>query len=894
MLRLFAKTKSAVAVVAIVLLAVILFTIGGITIAGSRRLTFPADGYVIAYADGVDSAVSADQIRFTSGTSVTSTTLSSENFLHFDDESISSLGGMTLVNLDRYEAGFMDSYYLEARQILEKDESVYKIDNNSSTLEFENILLKTGDRTYLMASPSIIFNQSNGQQYTVRNGFVEIAYLDESGSAARISDGTDAWQFLTDGASLTMDNGSTLDLGGMQFLSASESSGADAGYDSGTASQGLALSEIEVDLDLNVNIQVVNNSADAWVAPTFLVNPVNGADGASGDDGTLGDNGTSGESGRDGIAGEDGADGEDGSAGGRGAAAAVGGDGSAGRDGDNTDDDENLEDAARYLKPCITISSWSQDAGSFAFSFVPYNMGWTVSDDGVIWFGTVVDEDGKKSLIDTAITKNSLYVYLINARTSKVIGEWKEEDLTGGPNVGITNGQTYTPVTSSISLTPETSYKLIFEGKTKNGKTTLLTRTFQTDANGLYLQKVDSGYIGDDNTAKDYNTRYEEALKKCGKTSIKADAAFLGLMPTLSGRQEIKTIDSVSITYRNLKDGSTGKDNRFDSETQREALAEIANADLIYPLDNLLSNTEYTITITATLISGAQSTIKDTYLTVKQTPSVRCARFDANEGRFFISSLDLTCQTDFDEHTALAGQIDPDGAIAYYRHEVYLYNTETDRMTGNALKTRTTYDTASPSVSFYIGGTLTEGTYYKNRIYVTWFDNERYVTKEVSTCTNSDACRIIQSSKPYIQFDDTPYNGSDAGITTTSIKGRIYVFPGSKSNNEIYVGDSVNHKILLTYNSSSTSGIIEISSLNGWHYVDYDESGKMTDGDLIGTNGLDPTVIPATGAYYEFELDGLKSGTTYTITLEGCMSQTSDTRTQIGSTTIKTLSDEQQ
>jgi hypothetical protein len=430
---------------------------------------------------------------------------------------------------------------------------------------------------------------------------------------------------------------------------------------------------------------------------------------------------------------------------------------------------------------------------------------------------------------------------------------------------------------------------LIFEGKTNTGKTTLLTRTFQTDANGLYLQKVDSGYI-DSAAVSGYKKRYEDALKICNKTSIKADKAFLGLMPTLSGKQEIDTIESVEITYKNLTDGSTGTDTRFNTASARQALATIANEGLTYPLDGLYPNSEYTITITATLTSGLESTVKDTYLTVKQTPSLRCARFDANEGRFFISSLDLTCEADATGSTALSGQIDPDSAIAYYQHEVYLYDSDKKSMTGSALKTRTTYDTASPSVSFYIGGTLTEGKTYTNRIYVTWFDNERYVTKEVSTCKKSVPCSISASSKPYIQFDDTDYNGNGAGITANYIRGRLYVFPGSNSSNQIYVGDTVNHKLLLTYNSSSTSGIIEITSLSGWHYVEYDNGTMAQEGAEIGSDGRDATVIPPEGAYYDgIDLSGLKSGTTYTITLEGCMSQTSDTKTRIGTTTIRTL-----
>jgi hypothetical protein len=210
-------------------------------------------------------------------------------------------------------------------------------------------------------------------------------------------------------------------------------------------------------------------------------------------------------------------------------------------------------------------------------------------------------------------------------------------------------------------------------------------------------------------------------------------------------------------------------------------------------------------------------------------------------------------------------------------------------MTGSAKRKKTTYDTSSPSVNFYIGGTLREGNTYTNRIYVTWFDNERYVTKEVSTCSDSGPCSITASAKPYILFDDTPYEENESiptGITATYIKGRLYVFPGTDTSNEIYVGDTASHKLLLTYNSSSTSGLIEITSLSGWHYVAYDGNGGITDGGLITDN-----TIPAMGAYYDFYLSGLKSGTTYTIMVEGYMSKESNTKTQIGTTTIKTLNE---
>jgi hypothetical protein len=138
-------------------------------------------------------------------------------------------------------------------------------------------------------------------------------------------------------------------------------------------------------------------------------------------------------------------------------------------------------------------------------------------------------------------------------------------------------------------------------------------------------------------------------------------------------------------------------------------------------------------------------------------------------------------------------------------------------------------------------------------------------------------------------FDDVVDNGdqtSSSGIQATSIQGRLYVYPGNDSDNVIYVGDTADHKLLLTYNSSSSSGIIEFTSLNGWHYVESDGTvgGLISDGD-------NPTEIPASGACYDFSLSGLKSGTTYTITLEGCMSQISSAKTQIGTTTVKTAID---
>jgi hypothetical protein len=814
-----------------------------------RKLVFPADGYTLQFEDGEESAVLTSQVRFASGSPVSDTSIESTTFLHFDDNSISSLEGMTLVDLDDYASGYMDSYYIAARQILQKEDGIYGIENNNTMLEFEDILLKTGEQTYLMSSPVISIQQSNGKLNNITDGFVEISYLDDNNTVARLSDGEDVWQFLADGATVTLQNGAVLDVGSMELISRN--------VDESEESSSILLGNIAVNVNASVNITVSNNSADAWEAPTFIINAIDGTDGTSGESGGDGGQGEDGVDGEQGENGEDGIDGEDGTSGSKGSSARKGEDMEPAKDGSNASDGDETTSTQVILDPRVSISEWMQDAGSFSFKLLVYK-------------AYMENEEGDAKY---RIESGTLNAYLLEVSTGNVIDTWDQNDLvqTTEPYDG-----EYTPTHFSSNLSPSSSYKFVVQANvlktdtsTKNitwGKTILLSRTFTTDANGFYLQKLDSAYLSTAAQKSAYASKYNDSLKLLNSDidyfPVDGSYAFLALEPVVSGGQTIESISDVAITFEDLTTGEKGEVTDLpltDADTkfsEWENMTQLAQAGLPYPLSNLRSNTKYTITMTVKFSGDKTSEFSETYLTLKATPSGGTVRFDVNAERYFISSLQER-------------PYDPDDAIVYYTHELYAYNQSDGKLNGESLRTKESTKVTDPTVYFYLdpGNGIKEGSLYGAKVSVSWYDNEKYVTMELNQNNDWSAQCIQSSTRPYIQLQQ-----ESPGVNTYS--ATLFISPGG-GDKKIYVGKRDVHRLMIQISSAKSTTVQYYTSLKDW---------KNSRGESM----TEDTEIPYSGASIQLQLDNLFADTVYTITVSGCMDEESGTMETIGTTTFVT------
>lgn len=833
MIQLFLKNKIAVGLTAVVLAGTIGMTIGGVVLGDKAKTRFPSDGYVLDVAvteDGQQTEVKTmnfasgsalhfradDSLVFTDAEQVRVCT-KGDSFIHYSNDSLTSAGGMVLTDLDEFSKGLMDSYYLDQLLTLDKSEASYIIANNNTELQFENFLLKAGDEHYLLASPELTIEFKDQDPIKVDTGFLELRYLDTDGLAANLTDGIGAWQFLTDGCKIVYANGAELDLALMTMGNGVKDE------ETGLDTKIFALGNISVDEISNIKIaQNDTEGTGSWQPPTFIVNPVDGENGQDGTSGEAGGAGADGSEGSTGKAGSAGQAGQAGQMGNPGAAGAKGLPGLSGKDGENSDIDED----DLTMMPCVNITSWQQNAGSIDFKICSYN--------------TALIQEGTSE------------IYVMNTETGQVIYTWN--------NIELKTSQDGEEIALKLdNLDAKTSYKLVVSariltsvnavGNTDYAKSVLLSRVFSTDENGFYLMKTQAGFVTDQNL-----------LEWAEKDPAAVTGAVLGFQATISGGQEIKEIRNVEISYADKDSGSRvtldSQQNPLSSESECEKLKETANGEKTYYLFGLKSNTSYTISLEVELTNGLVSTLTETYQTLKATPTVTRATFDVNENKFFISTAQYVD--------------DPDGAITQYDHKIYRYYDGDGLRLDDCLKNKTT---KNAETYIYLNDDIRVGKdeegsdcYYGNVIYVTYFDNEKYVTFEVEKDSSWKAQHIAQADSSYILFKE---DGSD-GITSNSIKGKLVLWTGA--GNSIYVGDNDFHRILVQVTASGYSNVIYYTDLSKW---------KKNGAELTGTS--------ASGTIEtEFELDDLSADTSYTVTVTAYFDKDATNSAAVGNTVIKT------
>ena len=451
------KSRLGLAVLAVI--AVILTAVGvtaAILHASGQKGVFAADGYVLGITQESEQA-SVHPQNFSAGTTLTKkfpssytyqdvegdkVSVSDDSFIHYGDGSLSALAQGVVVDASAVNDSVTEFYSLDERMVMTKESTTWSIDNNSKTLDFQELLWMLTREKLLAASSELTVYLSNGESHKV-NGSLEITYLDEG--IVQLATDTDVWQTLTSNTSIEFASGTILDLGeGMVY------------NDAHTA----CFSVKEMAADMNSAVNINSSSAGQWIPPTFKVTAENGQDGTDGDAGT---DGEAGQEGKEGEKGEEGKAGEKGAKGGTPGTASG---------GDDT--------VTSSTMGTIRISSMEYTASEVSFKL-------EVSDD------------------DSTLTANSGEIEIREASSNKLVWSYKQAhgtdtlDLTTlSSDIALRADSGLNPDTEYI-LIIKNGYSIQSGSGTTTGTKTFVSRHFYTSTEGLSMRDVEN-VEGDDGT----------------------------------------------------------------------------------------------------------------------------------------------------------------------------------------------------------------------------------------------------------------------------------------------------------------------------------------------------------------------------------------------------------
>ena len=426
-----------------VLLALVLFS-GYVLTAGGRQ-EFPLDGYILEITDSEEGAVCSPrsfragekarekfpdswQYKDTEGRAYAA---SRDSFLHFEDGSLSSFRGGTLVDVEASGSGVLEFYHIEPMMIMGKASSGWTIDNNSKNLEFKELLWAVTQERLLAASDKMELTLSSGEKKSV-SGYLEFQWLDEG--ILQITDGEEIWRTLSSGTRIRFSSGMNLDLGEKLV------------YDR-DGNAGFTLADLSADQDLAVNLNSGSADWSGWTPPTFIIHNDDGEDGTAG---VRGEDGQEGDQGKEGEKGQNGKNGEGGAAGGQASGVIAG-------------EETNLasESMARIL---ITDISGTGANTAFTIKVKDTNHTLTASS-GVI---SVREVPG-----GAVVWTQNVDLTSIDSQTFRINDGSLKDDM-------------------QYTITIESGYQLNMEsGITNTGTMAFATRDFYTASDGLCLDRTE-------------------------------------------------------------------------------------------------------------------------------------------------------------------------------------------------------------------------------------------------------------------------------------------------------------------------------------------------------------------------------------------------------------------
>ncbi len=99
------------------------------------------------------------------------------NFIHYNNDSISSLSKGVILNLEDIDNDPIIYYNIGANKVLKYQGGQYVISHINTNLEFVNFIYKISENKYLIASDDMKIHFSNGEIKEI-DGYIELEYLD--------------------------------------------------------------------------------------------------------------------------------------------------------------------------------------------------------------------------------------------------------------------------------------------------------------------------------------------------------------------------------------------------------------------------------------------------------------------------------------------------------------------------------------------------------------------------------------------------------------------------------------------------------------------------------------------------------------------------------------------
>lgn len=369
----------------------------------------------------------------TSGDEVTT---GKDNFIHYNNGSISSLKKGVLINLANIDQDPITYYSISANQVVNKQGDNYWINHLNGKLQFTNLIWKISDNKYLIAGNGMTVTFNDGTTKEI-NGYLELEYLDNQ--VIKIYNQEIIYQTISSNVNLQLPDNIEINLQSKAVSKNGETR--------------MNLANMVIDSDDNIEIQeqseeenndlneiegILQNQVDAQEAEQATQNANNG--GNEGSSGTAGQGGSvqTGE----GTVGTDGTTGV--------------GDGTSSNGQVNGGGTESIvQDLPELVAPVFNVESFDVDS-------ISVNAQITIQDD------------------EARLVKNP-YIKILENATGKTV--YAREETIGTYNIDV----------SVSTLTPDTDYTLVVESAydvdgityTKN----FVYKIFRTKSVGITFEK---------------------------------------------------------------------------------------------------------------------------------------------------------------------------------------------------------------------------------------------------------------------------------------------------------------------------------------------------------------------------------------------------------------------
>ena len=205
------RDKVKVLIISVVIISfTILVFLGGIKLYNNSYSNFKLNGYIIASKNDTKSeryyfnenqkykkTVNKNVVFET--TSKISVSVLENSFVHYDNNSISTLKKAAILNLDNIDDKTIKYYNLYEGSILNKSNDTYSFTNSGKRTSLKNMIVKISSNKYLIAGADIVLNIA-GQKKEFKNNYLEVTFFD--GNIIKIENQEESYKNIQDNISI--------------------------------------------------------------------------------------------------------------------------------------------------------------------------------------------------------------------------------------------------------------------------------------------------------------------------------------------------------------------------------------------------------------------------------------------------------------------------------------------------------------------------------------------------------------------------------------------------------------------------------------------------------------------------------------------------------------------